>query len=103
MKQNATYNLIYLFTFLIKKSLILNSYYYNTPELIKQMFNNDIINLPSYIENLTGKMIPIDNIQFISLDSSSQNTSGNIRTRLKDIGKQSGGKKLKYFVSIVIK
>jgi hypothetical protein len=48
----------------------------NTPELVKQIFYNEIIILPSHIETSTGKMIPIDNIKFIPLDSSSQNTSG---------------------------
>lgn len=60
-------SIIYIILNLLNKNYSL----INEPETIKNEFTNGIINLPSHITTSTGKIIPIEQINFVPKSSSS--------------------------------
>lgn len=68
----------------IIKNLLSTDYFaINNPEVVKQEFKNDIVDLPSEIKTSSGNLVSLDNIEFVpwvETNSSTKNTNTNTVT-----------------------
>jgi hypothetical protein len=83
----------------IIKNLLSTDYFsINNPEIIKEEFKNDIVDLPSEIKTSSGDIVSLDNIEFVPwVDSNSSNTNPNTVTS-NDLRFGHNKKKTKYYL-----